>query len=283
MRASLAGLFVWMAVGLVAAGQEPAAAGKFITLDIVVADVAEGLPASPTAAAILELEKAGKLSGWSKFRLTALENQRSQLQFGGHVPLVSGRNFAGGGRGGFGQGGATYTQISVGTLISAVARVEESGTVVAELKFERSSVAPRPAEAAEADADAGAPQSTATVSVQTTVRVKPGEPLLVGGRQTGGKEAGQTWLVLTASVAAAPKPEVVEPKPAAAAKEPIDELKIVQLKHAAAAALANVLHDTFAREPIRIAVDERTNSLLLRGTPARLEVVLALIARLDEP
>jgi hypothetical protein len=36
MRAILAGLFVWMAMGLIAAGQEPPAAGKFITLDLVV-------------------------------------------------------------------------------------------------------------------------------------------------------------------------------------------------------------------------------------------------------
>ena len=136
---------------------------------------------------------------------------------------------------------------------------------------------------AEGDAaNAAAPQGTNTVSIQSTVRAKPGEPLLVGGRQTGGKESGQTWLVLTASVAATPQPAVVEPKPAAA-KGPVDQLKIVQLKHAAAAALANVLHDTFAREPIRIAVDERTNSLLLRGSPERLEAVLALVARLDEP
>jgi type II secretory pathway component GspD/PulD (secretin) len=198
------------------------------------------------------------------------------LQFGERVPVVTGRN-----RGGFGGAGgdsAIYTQASVGTMITAVARID-GGDVIADIKFERSSVAGRPAEAADANA---APQGTNTVSVQTTVRAKTGEPLLVGGRQTGGKEAGQTWLVLTASVAAARPEAVPEPKPAAA-KGPVDELKIVQLKHAAAAALANVLHDTFAREPIRIAVDERTNSLLLRGSPERLEAVLALVARLDEP
>jgi type II secretory pathway component GspD/PulD (secretin) len=215
----------------------------------------------------------------SKFRLTALENQQSRLQFGEHVPLVTGRNVFGGGREGRPQVGATYSQTAVGTMISAVARVEDGGAVLAELKFERSSVAPRPAEAAEADP--AAPQGTTTVSVQTSIRLNPGEPLLVGGRQTGGKEASQTWIVLTASVAAGgAKPAVAEPKPAAAAA--IDEqFKILSIVNASAPELAAVLSQIFQREPVRIAVDVRTNSLLLRGSPDTLEIMRNVVLRLD--
>ncbi|HZN35690.1 MAG TPA: secretin N-terminal domain-containing protein, partial [Pirellulaceae bacterium] len=165
-----------------------------------------------------------------------------------------------------------------GTMISAVSRVEADGSIVSDLKFERSLVTPR-RQPEGGDPAAITPQGTASVNVRTTVRARPGEPVLVGGRQHGsGKDAAQTWLVLTASVA--PRAAGEKPK-AAAAAGPEEELKIVQLKNASAPALATVLASVFQRE-FRIAVDERTNSLLLRGSPERLVIAVALIARLDE-
>ncbi len=289
MRSLLTGWLVCLAFGALgtAAAQVPAAAGKFITLDFVVADVAEGAAAIPTAAAVLELEKAGKLSGLAKFRLTALENQQAMLQFGERVPLVTGRSGGfGGGRGGdFAQGGAVYSQASIGTMITAVARVDGSGDVIADVKFERSSVAPRPADPAEANA--AAPQGTNTVSVQTSVRVKPGEPLLVGGRQTGGKDTAQTWIVLTASVAAGPEKKAAAVDSSevtgivASVDDSDDKIKIMQVVNASAPALAKVLSEIFSQQPVRIAVDARTNSLLVRGPAADLEIMRAVVLHLD--
>ncbi|HZN35601.1 MAG TPA: hypothetical protein VFB80_17350, partial [Pirellulaceae bacterium] len=116
MRCFTAGLLIALlgASGFAKAADEPA--GQFITLELVVADAPEGTPATPTAAAILELEKAGKLTSFSRYRLTALENQQSSLQFGELASLISGRQQ--GFRGAEG-GVPTFNQMSVGTMISA--------------------------------------------------------------------------------------------------------------------------------------------------------------------
>lgn len=273
MRYLTAGCCACLAWGWLAVAAAEDAPSRFVTLEVVVADLAEGAAAPPTAAAILEMEKAGKLSGFARFRLTALEDQQASVQFGERVPLQSGRVFRGGG-----DAQNSYTYVQVGTLVSAVSRVESDGAVVTQLKLERSGVAPqKPGEAA--DPNAFTPQVTVTLNVQTTVRVKPGEPLVVSGRQLSSvKEAAQTWVVLTASASAAPAGD----KKAAANASDEPQLKIVQLRHAAAPALANVLGGVFAKERVNIAVDERTNSLLLRGSTTALEAMLAVISRLDE-
>src|SRR5262245_47336050 len=159
MRYFTAGSCVLCLLGLLtAAAAEPPAAGKFVALEIVVADVAENATATPTAAAVLELEKAGRLSGLSRYRMSGLENQLLWLNFGERVPVVSARNLRPGGargRGGdfgggdFGRGEgaggfvqASYTQVPVGTVLTAISRVESDSTVVTELKIERSGVTP---------------------------------------------------------------------------------------------------------------------------------------------
>lgn len=75
------------------------------------------------------------------------------------------------------------------------------------------------------------------------------------------------------------------------------EFRIFALKHADAAEVATVINSMFGREPrrggfntpnnpnvvtdLQVAVDHRTNSLLVRGSPADLEIVEALTQRLD--
>lgn len=284
MRCFLAGslLVCFFGVVAVSAADEPMPPGKVVSLEILVADLPEG-PA-PTAAAILDMEKAGKLERLARFRLTGLENEEASLQFGEMTPIVSGRTIRGGGGpgGGFPGGGniANYTQVSVGTHLTTISRVESADAVVTNLKIQRSSVSPPQA----ADDPNAPPQGTVTLTIQSTVRTKPGEPLLVTGRQVkGGKEAAQTWVVLTSHVAAAPAAAA----PAAAANKqtaaPVNDetLKILQLFHASAPAMANILNDVLNREQIIVAVDQRTNALVLRGEPGALEVARALIMRLD--
>jgi len=290
LRYSLAGLCAGclLSVAAVATAQDQPQSGKLLTFDVVIAEVPEGVaPASPTAAAILEMEKAGKLSGFSRFRLSSLENQKASIQFGEQAPMVTGRNIGGGGRGGPGGGfpsSTSYSTVSVGTLVNTVARVESADAIVVDLKIQQSSLTPqKPADPA--DPNAFTPQTIVTFNIDTTVRSKPGEPLLLTGRQLqSGKEATQTWVVLTSHIAAAPAQKAAAPaekKTGAVAPEAEETIKVFQLVNGSAPAMANVLTGILPREGVRIAVDERTNTLLMRGDPGNLEVARALISRLD--
>jgi type II secretory pathway component GspD/PulD (secretin) len=167
--------------------------------------------------------------------------------------------------------------MSVGTTINAVARVESAEAIVVDLKVQRSNVTPKPP-ADPANPDAFTPQGTATLSIETTVRSKPGEPMLVTGRQLqSGKEGTQTWVVLTSQIASAAPAE----KKTGAAGEAEERFKVFQLVNGSAPAMANVLSSVLQREGVRIAVDERTNTLVMRGEPLQLDIAQALIQRLD--
>lgn len=284
-RTFILGGCAWLAIGFILVSQcaaDDPQAGKLVTLEVVIADVPEGAAAAPTAAAILDLEKAGKLSGLARYRLSSLENQQASIQFGELAPIVSARNMTGGGRGGpggFGGVSNSYTQVSVGTQVATVSRVESADAIVTDLKIQRSSVTPAAQPAADAaDPNAFTPQGTVTLNIQTTVRTRPGEPTLLIGRQLkSGKETTQTWVVLTASVAAAAPAE----KRTGALQEAEERLKVFQVVNGSAPAMANVLMSVLQREGVRIAVDERTNTLVMRGDPGQLEIARALISRLD--
>lgn len=292
MKCFTAGSCVFCLLGLLtAAAAEPPDAGKFVALEIVVADVADNATATPTAASVLELEKAGRLSGLSRYRLSGLENQQLSIQFGERVAVPSARNvLPGGARGrggefgpdfggrGEGAGGfaqTSYTQVSVGTLITAVSRVEGDSSVVTDLKIERSGVTPpRPA-----DAGGFAPQGTTTLSVQATVRSKPGEPLLVTGRQQGsGNDATQTWVVLTSTVAAAPA--AAAQRAAAGGQR---ELRTYQLKYAPANETARLVAEIMSSQPVNFLMtpNARLNALHVQAPAAQHKALEALLDVLD--
>ena len=276
---------------------QPDPAGRMVTLEVLVAEMNAPL-AQPSAAAILELEKSGQLAGQMRLRLTAVENQSARLQLGETVPRVVGR--ASRPEGGFrgGPGFATYSDVQVGTVVQAVSRIEADGTVVAELKLDRSSLAAPHAAAVSNQPVSNQPladeppQVVAQLSLQATVRLKPGEAVIVGGREAKtAEQSSQTWVVLTAQVpVTAPPPGVIPPAaplgqltpPASApAPAPISELKVFTLKHASAPDLAPVLTNVFAGQPVRFSVDPRTNSLLVIGPASSLQSAQALVTRLD--
>ena len=73
---------------------------------------------------------------------------------------------------------------------------------------------------------------------------------------------------------------------AAAHADDATTLEVLDLRHAAAHDLRAVLDDLLggaARRDVEVAVDPRRNALLVRGTPADLERVRALVAALDTP
>lgn len=258
-------------------------AGRVITLDILVADLGEKL-ANPTAAAILERDKAGKLVGKTAVRLSVLENQSARLQFGETVPRATGRTvrpevgFRGGTL-------ASYSDVQVGTLVQAIARSEDDGSIVADLKIERSGLAASGRNAAVGGADnpEQPPQNVGQLSLATTVRLKAGEPAIVGGRDlASGGETAQTWIVATAQLAGDKAAAGANDRAAAPSAGPVNEVRVFALKHASAADLTGVLVNVFAGQPLRIAAEPRTNSILVVGPAAHLQTAQALLTRLDE-
>src|SRR5262245_15431776 len=140
MRCVLASVFMFLVLVdsflTAASGAEPEVA-RAINLEVVIADAPEGTTEMLQPATILALEKSGKLSSVTRFKLTTMENQRAMVKFGEMVPRAVGRTLFPGGRGGEGSGqrGTTnYSDISVGTMLHAIARVEGDGQIAIELK-----------------------------------------------------------------------------------------------------------------------------------------------------
>jgi type II secretory pathway component GspD/PulD (secretin) len=266
----MAGLFL---AGTAAAQEAPPPAGQLVAINVLLADAvgpaADG--AEITAAKIVELDKQGKLSSASRISLSLLENLPASAQFGENAPLVTGRQeggFPGGGR------SSMYSMQNLGTTVQATARVEQDGKILVELTVERSRLAP--AKPAEGDA-APEPRRIIHQNTRTSVRVASGSSVLVGGQQSvAGGDATQTYVVLTATVA--------EPAKAAAAEaaRPAAELKVFTLTHARASDILQVLQSVFQRQGLRLAADERTNSIIAQGAEDQLEIARALIQRLDE-
>lgn len=194
---------------------KPEKAGKGVSIEILIADLVSGQAvgsdegADPTPERILELEKQGKLPVITRIRLATLENIPGMVQFGERVGVESARNFTGrpaaggpGGRegppGGFG-GGVTssFTYQNVGTLVSATPRVEQDGSIILELTVEQSRMVDPPMPEG-AERPAFSPAKSITVTSKSTVRVPAGKAVLAGGKRATGKDAGQTWIVVTA-------------------------------------------------------------------------------------
>ncbi len=183
--------------------------GKMIVFEMVIADLVDPLD-SPTAEKILEIEKSGKFNFLTRVQVTSLEEQTASVQFGEATSRSTGRAAAGRGFAGgpFGGRGAlpTYTSLNVGTSVELTARVEQDGSIVTQLRAERSGLGAAPEQPVEVNGRVP-PESVERLMTETTLRLKPGEPQLVGGRQgTTGKDANKTWIVLTAHLGHKPAP-----------------------------------------------------------------------------
>lgn len=280
MRFSTFGQCVLLLFGLtsaVCADDDLPPVPRSVTIDVVIASgPREAAQGEMTPAALVELEKAGKLDWLTRMRLATVENDRAQVQIGERAPLVTARMQRGGFPGGDGSQNMT-TLVNVGGTVETIARVVDDGSIVINLTVEKTWLeqAAAPAEGGEGPPAPQPAQRTATLTSKSTVRVQPGEATLVAAQaSSAGKSAHQTWIVITASAAGKSQP--------AAADKAAHELKVFQLRFAAAADLAKILSLVFDKEPLKIGVDERTNSILVEGTPEKLAVVQALLVRLDE-
>jgi hypothetical protein len=168
---------------------EAGTAGKMLMLDVLIAETAEPLK-QPTAAELLDLARTGKLKSNSRIRLLSLENVPAFTNFAEMAPRVQGRTAT----------GLTvtpiYSDINVGTLVHATTRLEPDGTALIQLNVEKSAIVRNsdPPELRE-------PESISRMLVQSTLRVKLGEPVVLSAGPTNGSDAAsQTWVVLQVNV-----------------------------------------------------------------------------------
>lgn len=165
---------------------EGAAAGKMLLLDVCFAQTADNLT-QPSAEVLLAMEREGKLKSNSRVRLTLLENQTAFSQFGELATKVVGRTNT----------GLTITPIwnsvSVGTLVQATGKVADDGNILLRIYVEKSEI-----EATDEPLETRDPEDISRLNIQSTVRLKPGEPMVLSSGPAEGSDAKlQTWIVLS--------------------------------------------------------------------------------------
>jgi len=275
VMATAVALFL-LAVGVAVRADEPQA-GQVVSLDVLLADVSGAAvgDSEMTAAKVLDLERQGKLDAATRIKLSVIENSQGMVNFSEAAPVATGRQDFGGGFGGGGGRGAStaYSMQNYGTMVQVTARVEQDGSIVLNLQVERSRlVANRPA-GEEGGAASIAATKTTQARVHTTARLASNKPTIVGSQQAGvGKEAIHTYVVLTASV----------PEGGKAAAAPDIKLKFFQLSNARASDMSKVLREVLTSMPFTVGADERSNSLIVSGSPDILDIIQNLLARLDE-
>src|SRR5207244_3167201 len=154
----------------------PTTVGKPLTFEVLVAELYEPID-SPTVNDLLALEKAGKLNFINRLQLTSLEEQPAYVQFGALTARAIGRATT----------GLTvvpiYNDINLGTIAQVTGRVMDDGSIVAQVMVERSALSGG-GEGPFDPNDLTPPKGVDRLTTNSTLRLKPGEPLLIAGRQT---------------------------------------------------------------------------------------------------
>ncbi len=185
-----------------ARSSEPTKTGEMIDVEVVLVEwnqavnPAESLSGSGKAVAerIAALEKAGKLTVNKRFRMTAYENLQSMIQLGERRARVTSMQVAAGGR--------TMNQVqfeNVGMLLSVQPTIIDE-KIAMQINFEQSAPKKRddaPVIGENADGEKVRSESMGTLTVQTTVSLKSGDTVVVGGVSEG---ATQQILLVTARV-----------------------------------------------------------------------------------
>ncbi|MFN0020860.1 MAG: secretin N-terminal domain-containing protein [Pirellulaceae bacterium] len=243
--------------------------GRLITVEVTMVEApVVGNGREMSVEKIAELEKAGKLVSQSRYWVSLVENQVSELQFGERVQVVVGRTNLGGSRGV--QESSVYEE--VGTKLSMVGRVD-GDSVLVQMDLNQTRLIPAPAKAEGDNSESVARPRNATTTFKSTLTILPGKTVVAGGRETQtDKGIVQTWLLVSA--------HAEDKKPEAAAAEPI--VKIFRLINAKAESLAPIMQGIFAHDNLQIAVDARTNNIIARGDEKTLQILYRLLTVLDE-
>ena len=179
-----------------AAADDLPAAGKAVSIEVIIADVFPTAVGSdtPTLEQILDLEKQGKLASLTRLRMATIDLQKAMVQFGERVPVATGRMVRGGGPPGGGESFA-YTTMEMGTTIEATPRVEDDGSVILLLSLQDA----RLKEVEKPEGASFAPAKTAQLVSRTTLRIPPGKAVITGGQRSD-KEKSQVWIAVSAKV-----------------------------------------------------------------------------------
>ena len=244
-------------------------AGRLITIQVTLAEtpvVGDGKEMS--AEKVAELEKKGNVISQSRYWVSLVENQRSELQFGERVQVVAGRTNLVGGRG----MQETMVYENVGTKLGLVGRID-GDSILLQLELDQTRLLPASAKPEEGAGESSMRPRTATTTFNSTLTIPLGKTVVAGGREIEtDKGKVQTWLLVSAT-AEGENRELVEEE---------SQVKIFRLTRAKAESLASVLQGVFSGENVQIGVDDRSNSLIARGHPKTLETMYRLIMALDE-
>jgi type II secretory pathway component GspD/PulD (secretin) len=178
---------------------------------------------------------------------------------------------------------------NVGTLIAFTALVQDDGSILAELDIEKSRLdeTPRQEEGGVAGGGTGdgavdgnvEPPRTVTIKIQTTVRIPEGQTVIVSGmRESTSGDSSEALVLVTARVLDSPSAVGSQP----AATDTTRVVKIFSLRTTRAHEAAEFLHSLFGEGPMKVAADERTNSVLVSGDDKEVQKVEAILLRLDE-
>lgn len=232
-------------------------------------------------ARLRELEEQNAIDSLSRVRLATVNNSQASMQLGATEPAVTGMAAPfgpGGGRGGRPNDAAiamtrSFTMQNVGTLISVTPTLLDDGSVLADITFESSRLEKRDA----ANDDDAAPSeftpaSVTKLSVRATLRIPSGQSVLLGGWHSFSDQSSEALIIVTAQVGDAP-----------ATASDTTQLQVFQLANSQAGMVSKLLNALYEDGAVKIVADERTNSLVVNGSSKRLQVIEALVLRLDQP
>ncbi len=190
----------------------PAAPGRAVQIELLMvelsADAKEakaaidlGGTADEIRSRIDDLTSKGQVEVLTHIRLSTLEQNPGMFQVGETVPVVTGRQFSGGG----GDRGrpfstASVTYENVGTILTVTPRIDGDDVLV-QLAAETSRIVRNPMPEGQAEGDTNVlPPSRSMSTVQSTVRVPRGKYVVAGGGTFTG-ENGRKELVLLVTAA----------------------------------------------------------------------------------
>jgi type II secretory pathway component GspD/PulD (secretin) len=165
---------------------EDAASGKSLLVDVFFAKTKEALE-QPSPTELMALQRDGKLASNANVRLLLLENLPGFTQFGELANKVAGVT-------------ATntrvvpiYNAVNVGTIVQATGRVADDGTILLQIYIEKSELEP-----SDEPPETRKPEDITRLLAQSTVRLKPGEPVVLSSGPAGSSDTkSQNWIVLS--------------------------------------------------------------------------------------
>lgn len=216
------------------------------------------------------MKKNGQLKTLNRVSLSAIHGRNSMTQSGGSRSIVTSIADRFGGRGRAPRGASrSYSSRSFGTMVTLTPTVEETGAVVLDVRLEKTWL-----QGADGEAEAGEttkPPGTATVSIQGTTRLKNGQYGVLSSSSESSKNGIDRIVVLASATVNEPR-RFGGPQP----------IKIFKLKNAQAKSVAKTLDALLGDRKATMVADERTNSLLVKGSRDDVMVIEAVLQKLDE-